>query len=319
MPAVIDGRVRCRPAGRVTTTVLLLCAGWGAGCAGTRKDEALAILEVMVADDVPPFTSLRFSVPARPEIPAHEIAATGRLRFGYYLPGPDGSALVQAEALAAGCLVGRGTVELDVQLGRVLAARTLTINGVPGEAGCPDLPDGSADTAPEDAPSEDAPSVDAPVSGDGPAPHDAKPPGDGRPPDGPGAEARPPDGPVSPPDAAPPACTAATRPCPGSAPCCAGLSCGMNSLGIVCCGNVGARCARADGKDCCGVFECVGGTCCLPAAVPCQTNGCCAGLVCGMTTLGRVCCGNAGAACTRADGADCCGALECVNGRCTAP
>ena len=37
---------------------------------------------------------------------------------------------------------------------------------------------------------------------------------------------------------------------------------------------------------------------------------------CGTTSLGRVCCGNAGAPCIRPDGADCCGALRCVNNVC---
>ena len=41
-----------------------------------------------------------------------------------------------------------------------------------------------------------------------------------------------------------------------------------------------------------------------------------AGLVCGTTSLGRTCCGNAGAPCIRPDGADCCGALRCVGNVC---
>src|SRR5207248_1026753 len=65
-----------------------------------------------------------------------------------------------------------------------------------------------------------------------------------------------------------------------------------------------------------GQLECVNGGCCLPATYACQGSSCCAGLVCGNTTLGRVCSGNAGASCTRADGADCCGALRCVNKLC---
>jgi len=56
---------------------------------------------------------------------------------------------------------------------------------------------------------------------------------------------------------------------------------------------------------------------CMAATTACPgASACCSGLVCGTTSLGHVCCGNAGAACKRADGADCCGSLECVNGKC---
>jgi hypothetical protein len=92
--------------------------------------------------------------------------------------------------------------------------------------------------------------------------------------------------------------------------------CGTTSLGSVCCGNYNMTCTRAGGEDCCGQLECVSGHCCLPATYACSGNSCCSGLVCGNTSLGHVCCGNSGAPCKRADGADCCGALECVNGTC---
>jgi hypothetical protein len=75
-------------------------------------------------------------------------------------------------------------------------------------------------------------------------------------------------------------------------------------------------CTRPGGEDCCGQLECVKGGCCLPATYACTDSSCCAGLVCGNTSLGHVCCGNAGAPCTRADGADCCGALRCVSNVC---
>jgi hypothetical protein len=75
-------------------------------------------------------------------------------------------------------------------------------------------------------------------------------------------------------------------------------------------------CSRPGGEDCCGQLECVNGGCCLPATYACTGSSCCAGLVCGNTSLGHVCCGNSGAPCTRADGADCCGALLCVNKVC---
>ena len=109
---------------------------------------------------------------------------------------------------------------------------------------------------------------------------------------------------------------AATRACPGASACCSGLVCGTTTLGRVCCGNFDMTCTRPGGEDCCGQLECVSGRCCLPATYACSGGSCCPGLVCGTTTLGRVCCGNAGAPCRRADGADCCGALGCVNDVC---
>jgi hypothetical protein len=122
---------------------------------------------------------------------------------------------------------------------------------------------------------------------------------------------------------APATCKAAMQACSGGG-CCAGLSCGTTTLGQVCCGNAGHACSTADGADCCGDLECVGGKCtapttCKAAMQACSGSGCCAGLTCGQTTLGQVCCGNAGHACSTADGADCCGDLECVGGKCTAP
>lgn len=122
--------------------------------------------------------------------------------------------------------------------------------------------------------------------------------------------------PPPPPPPPPPACMVATKACPGSAECCSGLVCGTTTLGRVCCGNFNMTCTRAGGEDCCGQLECVSGRCCLPATYACSDASCCPGLVCGNTTLGHVCCGNSGAPCKRADGADCCGALECVNGVC---
>jgi hypothetical protein len=117
-------------------------------------------------------------------------------------------------------------------------------------------------------------------------------------------------------DAGPPACLAATKPCPGASACCSGLTCATTSLGRVCCGNFGMTCTRPGGEDCCGQLECINGGCCLPATYSCSGSSCCAGLVCGTTSLGHVCCGNAGAPCIRPDGADCCGALRCVNNEC---
>jgi hypothetical protein len=121
---------------------------------------------------------------------------------------------------------------------------------------------------------------------------------------------------TTPPPPPPPACLVATKSCSVSSACCTGLTCGTTSIGRVCCGNFGMTCTRPGGEDCCGQLECVKGGCCLPATYACTDSSCCAGLVCGNTSLGHVCCGNAGAPCTRADGADCCGALRCVSNVC---
>ena len=122
---------------------------------------------------------------------------------------------------------------------------------------------------------------------------------------------------------APTSCLRATESCTGGG-CCSGLTCGTTTLGQVCCGNDGAPCSTVDGSDCCGARECVNGTCqspmpCRGATQPCTGTECCAGLSCGRTTLGQVCCGNEGASCATADGSDCCGALLCVSGHCQTP
>jgi hypothetical protein len=59
---------------------------------------------------------------------------------------------------------------------------------------------------------------------------------------------------------------------------------------------------------------------CLEVTAPCNSSDeCCGDLSCDTTTLGKVCCGNAGATCTTANGEDCCGALLCVSGSCVDP
>jgi hypothetical protein len=56
---------------------------------------------------------------------------------------------------------------------------------------------------------------------------------------------------------------------------------------------------------------------CSIATTPCQAAAeCCSTLTCAMTSLGRVCCGNEGAACITPNGEDCCGDLLCLSGTC---
>jgi len=269
--------------------ILLLGGLLVASCGSVPRDEGLVILEVSATAVVPPFASVRFSVVGRPTVRPHEVLTdpARTLRFGYYLPGPSGPADVQAEAVAAtGCVVGNGTAPVEVEVGRISPPVTLVIGpAAGGGAGCPSGGDGATDGRGADA-APDA--VEA------------------------GADVRPPDAV----DASPPVCLAATSACSSTTKCCASLTCGTTSLGQVCCANFGGKCTRVGGEDCCGQLECINGGCCLPATRPCQGTNCCLGLVCGTTSLGRVCCGNAGAPCTRSDGADCCGSLLCKSGTC---
>ncbi len=56
---------------------------------------------------------------------------------------------------------------------------------------------------------------------------------------------------------------------------------------------------------------------CVPSRQACDDDTrCCGDLMCGRTTLGRVCCGGDGASCATPNGEDCCGDLLCVGGRC---
>lgn len=56
---------------------------------------------------------------------------------------------------------------------------------------------------------------------------------------------------------------------------------------------------------------------CLPATEVCSdTTQCCAGLECGNTSLGQVCCGLEGIGCSTPNGEDCCGDLLCIAGTC---
>jgi lysozyme len=56
---------------------------------------------------------------------------------------------------------------------------------------------------------------------------------------------------------------------------------------------------------------------CSQATVPCEgTSECCGALVCDMTSLGQVCCGNEGESCATDNGEDCCRDLLCIDGKC---
>ena len=121
--------VRTRLAGGLGCALAL---GALASCSSVRTDEGLAMLDVTASADTPPFTTARFSVAGLPAIPAHEVAYDGRstLKFGYYLPGPNGVVRVTGQALSASCVVGIGTAAVTVELGHVSPAVPLVINPV---------------------------------------------------------------------------------------------------------------------------------------------------------------------------------------------
>jgi len=302
------------------------------------------LIDVAAAPDVPPFGMLRFSVTGRPEIAPAEAAfpASGTLRFGYYLPGPNGRVEVRAAALAGlSCVVGGGTTITDVQLGRVSPEVSLvvvraavidpacldggtggdaSVDGpiAPADAKADGADDGHADVAADGAAEV---RVDAPADGAADVRVDA--PADGAAevhPDGATSDARVDAGTdaVTPP---PPMCIDPARSCTSASTCCGGRVCATTATSApaaVCCGKFTTACNTTDGTDCCGQLECSGKLCCLPVKRQCSpsANECCGGLACD-TTLStgssvHICCGNAGMPCSDvANGTDCCRSLYC--------
>jgi murein DD-endopeptidase MepM/ murein hydrolase activator NlpD len=135
-----------------------------------------------------------------------------------------------------------------------LAAVTAGCDGVSGtvDLGPPPGADLGHDVfaTPSDAVTRDAPGPGDDGSNDGPGgdllpPVDQPPPGDGGPPPGDGS----------------PSCKAATGTCLEDSECCQGLTCGMTTLGQVCCGNQGDTCTTQNGEDCCGALLCQNGLC----------------------------------------------------------
>ena len=308
-------------------------------CRSVRGDEALVLIDVAAAPDVPPFGMLRFSVTGRPEIAPAEAAfpASGTLRFGYYLPGPNGRVEVRAAALAGlSCVVGGGTTVADVQLGRVSPEVSLVVvraavidpacldGGTDGDASVDARVDAPFDVPipPTDAKADGAGDVRADVAADGAAEVRLDAPADGA------AEVRP-DGAsdarfdvgtdaITPP---PPMCIDPAHSCTSGSTCCGGRVCATTATSApaaVCCGKFGTSCNTTDGTDCCGQLECSGSVCCLPVKRQCSpsANECCGGRACD-TTLStgssvHICCGNAGMPCSDvAKGTDCCRSLYC--------
>jgi hypothetical protein len=75
----------------------------------------------------------------------------------------------------------------------------------------------------------------------------------------------------------------------------------------------------ASQPDLAGPQSDLAGPACIATTQACQPGDQCCSGVCGQTSLGQVCCGEAGARCTTANGEDCCGALWCINGTCALP
>ena len=110
------------------------------------------------------------------------------------------------------------------------------------------------------------------------------------------------------PDASVPACLAATGPAL-ALQLLRGAGLRHDVAGVRCCGNYNWPAYSPGGEDCvaAGMRR---QPCCLTVTAACTGATCCGNLVCGTTSLGRVCCGNAGTACSPAlDSTDCCGVL----------
>jgi hypothetical protein len=317
---------------------LLLATVLAVGCRSSQR-EALALLQISAAPELTAVTSVRLSVDERPQVRAREVSfdPSRPLEVGYYLPGPDGAVTIRAQGIAAtGCVVGEGIATVDVRVGQASAVVPLGIapvkvdsdgcrsgDGAAGEDATEVATDEGSMSGPADAAADLAAADDANMSL---LPDAASAPLDTTAPDLGPYDTAPPSPDVAPPprDTAPPpppACLPAVAKCGGAAACCPGLRCGSSSAGPqICCGDFNAACSRANGEDCCGkVLPCTNGRCCLPAVWYCtgQGNECCDGRVCGTSSAGRVCCGNAGAYCNRGDSKDCCGNLVCRNNRCS--
>src|SRR5688572_15042051 len=128
---------------RMRTIIAGLCsmmATASLGCGGSQKDEALAVLAVTVAPEVPSFQRYRFFIVDRQGIPERVFdrsSEQGTLSFGYYLPGISGLVTVRGQALtAASCVVGEGTAQVLVTAGKVSSKVALVIAPVAPDAAC---------------------------------------------------------------------------------------------------------------------------------------------------------------------------------------
>jgi cysteine-rich repeat protein len=138
----------------------------GAGCK-KPVDEALVTFAVMVDAQVPTLTTLAFSVTTPAGVPPHSVtgdAGHRSFRYGYYMPGVNGTATIQGSALDKdGCTIGRGMlVVAGIVAGKTTDGGTMMITKVPMDCttashdASADQVDGSRDALP-DALSEKVP------------------------------------------------------------------------------------------------------------------------------------------------------------------
>ena len=273
-----------------------LLAGAAAGCRSVRTDEGLAMLDVSSAADAPPFTTARFSVAGRSAIPPRGrpttagrdgarlvLARTRRHRARHrsgavrQLPGRRRDRRGQRRArsrLAAGPAGDRpGPVSIPPARSRGRVGRRAG-----GRARR--RPSDARDRSPADGAQDTGARTDAPTG----APRFRR---------RRLAWSRPRSAP------------AARRAARGSP---VGRRRSVRSAAAT-----SRRRARGPAaRTAAGSSSASTAVAALPATYSCTGTSCCAGLVCGNTSLGHTCCGNAGAPCIRPDGADCCGALRCV-------
>jgi hypothetical protein len=118
-----------------------------AGCKSSQS-EALVLLEVQIASDVPPADHLALSVTDHAGVPVRTIGLGGgkqnqTIDVGYYM-NASGAVTVQGQAVtASGCVLGEGTVAATAQIGQISPAVTLMVSRDPSAAICAANSDGS--------------------------------------------------------------------------------------------------------------------------------------------------------------------------------
>jgi cysteine-rich repeat protein len=127
-----------------------------AAFAGCKKpvDDALVTFQVTVDAQVPTFANLLFAVTDPTGVPERTVAGDGAahrsFRYGYYMPGVNGTVNIQGSAVdAVGCTIGQGAlVVAGVVAGQTIDGGTLTISKVPID--CTTHRDAGADAAKTD-------------------------------------------------------------------------------------------------------------------------------------------------------------------------
>jgi hypothetical protein len=135
-----------------------------AGC-GSGQSQALVLLEVQIAADVPPADHLALSVTDHTGVPMRTVGLGGgkqsqTIDVGYYM-NVSGTVTVKGQALtASGCVLGEGTVAASAELGKISPAVMLMVSRAAGAAACATGSDGST----SDGPASDGSTSDRPTS-----------------------------------------------------------------------------------------------------------------------------------------------------------